>query len=165
MMHRSQEPKFRASAIHLIHRAQQCADRLLETRMQQLGLTSTQLIVLSAVSAQAGMSQAQLCAVTGVDRTTMAQVVQRMVKKDLLQRKHARTDGRTYRIELAPRGCDVMIEAAAASEMASDKLLAALPAERRERFIENLRGIVGDFGPASGRSQQGNLDEMVGPST
>ena len=64
------------SALHLLHRASQCASALFGG--SRLGdLTPRQYALLLTVDANKGLSQTQLVELTMVDRSTIADVVRR----------------------------------------------------------------------------------------
>lgn len=142
MSHRKPDSQLDASVIHLIHRARQCADVVLQNRSLELDLTPTQILILAAVSANAGLSQTELCEATGIDRSTTADVVRRMVNKGLLRRVRTKKDARTYALNLTVQGHQAMSAAAPAAAGAGEELLAVLPVEHRERFIESLHTVI-----------------------
>lgn len=162
MSGRSEQPPLDRSVFHLIHRAQQCADTLLQSRTLELDLTPTQITVLAAVSERAGSSQADLCAATGIDRSTMADVVRRMVKKGLLRRASSKRDARTYAISLTNRGQSVLSAAAPIATMSGTDLLAVVPRASRERFVEDLRKIISAFAGPGEKSQRDAGSEIKG---
>ena len=76
-----------SSALHLLHRAGQCADELFATNVGTSDLTPRQFAVIKAVEASEEPSQTMLVEKTGIDRSTLADIVRRLVAKGLLQRK------------------------------------------------------------------------------
>lgn len=142
MSHSKSALPVHSSLLHLIHRVQQCADSMLESKTQELDLTSTQATVLSAVYVNAGTSQAHLCEVTGVDRSTMADVVHRMVKKGYLRRVKSKEDARAYVVTLTGRGHSALQMVAPLAASTEKELLAALPTASRTHFVESLRTIL-----------------------
>ncbi len=130
------------TVIHLIHRAEQCAIILLQNRTLDHGLTPTQIAILSALEARAGLSQTQLCDATGVDRSTMGDVVKRLVKKGLVRRARTRRDMRTNAIELTNNGKAAITAVAPVAAMAGEELLSVLPQRGRKQFIESLVTVI-----------------------
>jgi len=84
------------SALHLLHRAGQCAEVLFTNETGKADLTPRQYAILASVSQNPDVSQTGLVEQTGVDRSTLADIVRRLVKKGLLQRKRTRRDARMY---------------------------------------------------------------------
>lgn len=68
------------------------------------GLTRAQVQVLDAVKSHPLANQTQLVAVTGIDRSTLADIVRRLVGKQLLSRKRTKEDARAYAVKLTPDG-------------------------------------------------------------
>ena len=60
-------------------------------------LTPRQLAVIITVAQNEGLSQTGILDATGIDRSTLADVVRRLTKKRLLQRRRTREDARAYR--------------------------------------------------------------------
>ena len=48
---------------------------------------------------------------TGIDRSTLADIVARLLARGLIQRKRAKEDGRAYAIKLTPQGARSLREA------------------------------------------------------
>ena len=130
------------TVIHLIHRAEQCAVVLLQNRTLEHGLTPTQIAILSALSTRAGLSQTQLCDATGVDRSTMGDVVKRLVKKGLVRRTRTRRDARTNAIELTNHGQQAIVAVTPVAAMVGEELLAVLPERGRKKFIQSLMKVI-----------------------
>ena len=93
-----------ASALHLLHRAGQCAEVLFTNETGKADLTPRQYAILASVSQNPDVSQTGLVEQTGVDRSTLADIVRRLVKKGLLQRKRTRRDARMYAVRLTQKG-------------------------------------------------------------
>jgi DNA-binding MarR family transcriptional regulator len=130
------------TVIHLIHRAEQCAVVLLQNRTLEHGLTPTQIAILSALATRAGLSQTQLCDATGVDRSTMGDVVKRLVKKGLVRRTRTRRDARTNAIELTNHGQQAIAAVTPVAATVGEELLAVLPERGRRKFIQSLLTVI-----------------------
>jgi len=138
------------TVIHLIHRAEQCATVLLQSRMLEHGLTSTQIALLGALAMQAGLSQTQLCEATGIDRSTMGDVIKRLVKRGLVRRARTRRDARTNAIGLTSLGQQTITAVAPVAAMAGAELLSVIPERSRKRFIQNLLTVIEGLEKARG---------------
>ena len=108
------------SPVHLLHRAGQCAADIFQAEISDL--TPRQLAILMTVASDEGASQTKLVDATGVDRSTMADIVKRLVRKRLLQRRRTREDARAYAVKLTDEGRRVL-------SAASPVLRAALMSE------------------------------------
>jgi DNA-binding MarR family transcriptional regulator len=134
------------SPIHLLHRAGQCASDIFQDELGEEDLTPRQYAVLVAVSQNEGLSQTHLVEKTGVDRSTLADIVRRMLKKGLLQRRRTKDDARAYAVKLTDEGWRVLKAADPLARRVDDKILAVLPGQQRERFLQDLRAIIEALG-------------------
>lgn len=140
------------SPAHLLHRAQQKAlDLFAAGATSNSGgagsVTQRQYAVLSAVALHEGCAQAELVAATGIDRSTLAELVARMMAKDLLARERSKSDARANAVHLTEAGRAALEAAAPRAEAADAALLALLPKGKRDGFIDLLRLLTGDDEP------------------
>lgn len=131
-----------ASALHLLHRAGQAADELFAVSIGDSDLTPRQYAVLKAVDANEEPSQTTLVEKTGIDRSTLADIVRRLVEKGLLHRKRTRKDARMYAVRLTDKGQAALKRAEPVARATDDRLLSAVPAGDRERFLKALETII-----------------------
>jgi DNA-binding MarR family transcriptional regulator len=130
------------SALHLLHRAGQCAEVLFTNETGKTDLTPRQYAILATVSQNPDVSQTGLVDQTGVDRSTLADIVRRLVKKGLLQRKRTRRDARMYAVRLTQKGQNALNAVKPAAARVDQRLLSALGTEERGVFIGALGEIV-----------------------
>ncbi|MGQ0671645.1 MAG: MarR family winged helix-turn-helix transcriptional regulator [Hyphomicrobium sp.] len=130
------------SPIHLLHRAGQCAGEIFQLEMGGGDLTPRQYAVLVTVSQNEGLSQTHLVERTGIDRSTLADIVRRMLKKGLLQRRRTKEDARAYAVKLTDEGWRTLKAADPVARKVDDKVLATLPNPQRDRFVQDLNTIV-----------------------
>jgi DNA-binding MarR family transcriptional regulator len=78
----------------------------------------------------------------------MADVVMRLKRKGLLQRKRTKEDARTYAVKLTEEGKRVLRSAEPLAKRVDQRILDALPSKRRDRFIAGLAAVVGTLGRA-----------------
>lgn len=131
-----------ASALHLLHRAGQCAEVLFTNEAAKNDMTPRQFAVLACVANNPDISQTGLVEQTGVDRSTLADVVRRLVKKGLLQRKRTRRDARMYAVRLTSKGSSLLSSVKPLASKVDQRILAVLRADQRGGFIEALGEIV-----------------------
>jgi len=130
------------SPIHLLHRVSQCASDIFTLEMGEADLTPRQYAILLTVSQNEGLSQTDLVDKTGVDRSTLADIVRRMLKKGLLQRRRTKDDARAYAVKLTDEGARALRTAEPIVKRVDDKILSMLPAKQRDQFITDLQAIV-----------------------
>jgi len=131
-----------ASPSHLLHRALQLALDIYALDGQSGGLTQRQFAVLCAVSDDEGLSQTGLVRATGIDRSTLADMVARMISKGLLARERSVSDARANTVRLTEFGRAALNSAAPRVEAADQRLLDLLGAKKREAFMDSLRKLA-----------------------
>jgi len=133
-----------ASPSHLIHRALQLALDIYAEETGPDGLTQRQFAVLEAVSHKAGLTQTDLVRATGIDRSTLADLVARMTTKGLLDREKSTLDARAKAVLLSPAG-EAALEAARPRVEAADKrIVSLLPKGKRDVFLDLLGELAGE---------------------
>ncbi|MEQ1578838.1 MAG: MarR family winged helix-turn-helix transcriptional regulator [Hyphomicrobium sp.] len=142
----SSAARLERSPIHLLHRAGQCAGDIFQLEMGGGDLTPRQYAVLITVSQHEGLSQTNLVEKTGIDRSTLADIVRRMLKKGLLQRRRTKEDARAYAVKLTDEGWRALKATDPVARRVDDKILAVLPTNQRERFVQDLNTIVQSIG-------------------
>jgi DNA-binding MarR family transcriptional regulator len=130
------------SALHLLHRAGQCADDLFARNIGKVDLTPRQFAVLRCVADNEDLSQTDLVNMTGIDRSTLADIVRRLVERGMLQRKRTKEDARMYAVRLSASGRTALANAQPAAKTTDTRLLQVLPTEQRQDFIKALSTIV-----------------------
>src|SRR5262245_43253331 len=130
------------SPIHLLHRAYQAVDQVFASGMQTNGLTARQLAVLVTVLENEGLSQTGLVDRTGIDRSTLADIVRRLKERGLLQRRRTREDARAYAVKLTEDGRQVLRTAEPLARRVDQGVLDALPAKRRGEFVGALASVI-----------------------
>ena len=130
------------SPVHLLHRVSQAVQVVFAMGMQTNDLTPRQLAVLVAVAGNEGLSQTDLVERTGIDRSTLADIVKRLKGKGLLQRRRTKEDARAYAVKLTEEGQRLLRTAEPLAKRVDQRILDALPAKRREEFMGALAAIV-----------------------
>ncbi len=134
--------KLDRSPLHLLHRAGQCAADIFQAELGEGDLTPRQYAVLVTVSLNEGLSQTHLVERTGIDRSTLADIVRRMLKKGLLQRRRTKEDARAYAVKLTEEGWRVLKSAEPLTRKVDERILSALSAGQRDRLLQDLNSIV-----------------------
>lgn len=146
MKRESRPGRLESSAVHLLHRAGQCAGDIFSAEMSSEGLTPRQYAVLVTVSRNEGLSQTDLVGKTGIDRSTLADIIRRMLRKGLIQRRRTKEDARAYSVRLTEHGWSALNSAEPAATLADNRILSALPPERQAEFLDLLNIIVENIG-------------------
>ncbi len=133
---------FDRSLLHLLHRAGQGADGAFASEVRDGALTPRQFAVLAAVAERQGSNQTQIVERTGIDRSTLADIVKRLVSRGLLRRRRTKEDARAYAVALTQQGEALVAEAQGRLARVDEALLASLPAADAARFRRDLAKIV-----------------------
>jgi len=131
-----------ASPTHLLHRALQLALDFHTEAAGPAAVTQRQFTVLAAAGQAEGMTQNDLVRATGIDRSTLADLVARMLTKGLLERERSATDARANTVRVSPTGRLALGAGADASAAADERLLGLMPAKRRDGFIKALAALA-----------------------
>lgn len=125
------------SAAYWLHRARQASDDLMAQALEGSGLTVRQLTVLEALAAAGDVpsSQSDLVTSTGIDRSTLAEMIGRMEARGLVQRQRSTRDARANDVVLGAVGEEALSEARALAQAADTELLARLPKKHRDGFV------------------------------
>jgi DNA-binding MarR family transcriptional regulator len=105
-------------------------------------LTPQQFTVLAALEHNDGASQTTLVDITGIDRSTLAEMARRMFDKGLLERERTEEDQRANAVAITANGRKALRSARLAAERAERALLDALPASDRAKFVKYLALIA-----------------------
>lgn len=129
------------SPSHLLHRALQRALDLYVHAAGPDAVSQRQYAVLAAVAADEGLTQSQLVRATGIDRSTLAELVARMIGKGLLARERSAADARAKAVRLTDNGRAAMEAAAPKAAEADAALMKLLPSGKRSPFLSALARI------------------------
>ena len=130
------------SPSHLMHRALQLALDIYAEETGADGLTQRQFAVLEAVSLKAGLTQTELVRMTGIDRSTLADLVTRMTTKGLLERERSTLDARAKAVRLSAEGAARLEAARPLVEAADKRIMALLPKGQRQTFLNQLADLA-----------------------
>lgn len=136
------ENEFNRSPVHLLHRATQLTDDLFDEVLKGSDLTPRQVFIMLAIARSAGISQTMISRATGVDRSTLTDVVSRLVRKGLVRRQRARSDARRYSLTLTKQGEELLGNAMPLLEEVDRRFLSSLPETESGEFMRLLGKAV-----------------------
>ena len=131
-----------ASISHLLHRAVQISADLYTEQAGPEAITPRQFAVLTAVAEAEGATQSQLVRSTGVDRSTLAELLTRLTARGLVARLRSAGDARVNQVSLTESGRALLAATEPHAAAADLALLSRLPEDRRARFLKDLRRLV-----------------------
>ena len=133
---------------HLIRRCQQRAvDLFTEEVTSDLGNdgpTPRQFAVMLEVHQEPGINQTDLVRKLGIDRSTLTEILRRLIDRKLIRREKSPTDGRTNALYITDQGETLLHQALPAVIRAQQRILAPIAAEQVEEVMAALEILAGD---------------------
>lgn len=136
------DDEFNASLMHQFHRASQLADDAFSTAAAKHDLTPRQFVVLSATAKHDGLSQTSIVHMTGIDRSTIADIIRRMTRTGLLTRRRTKEDARAYAVKITDQGREVLESTKGIVGEVDEALLGRIPPDHREEFRRSLAALL-----------------------
>src|SRR5271165_6207350 len=130
------------SIIHLLHRASQRASEIFALETRAFDLTARQFAVIATVAQHEGLSQTDLVRLTGIDRSTLADVVHRLLRRGIIQRERTMEDGRTYAVRLTEEGREMLDSIKPHARRADRAVLAHLGDEEGKAAAQALGRLL-----------------------
>jgi DNA-binding MarR family transcriptional regulator len=140
-----EQKQFTRSFSHLLKRSVQYSVHLYMDEVGKTGLTHRQFTVLSAVDSNEGKSQTELVKITGIDRSTLADLVSRLMAQGYLQRKRSKEDARTNAIRLTLIGKKMLKTSQSGAEEIDKRMLAMFSASDRKVLLECLGTLASEM--------------------
>lgn len=127
---------------HSLHRASQLTDDLFAAAMAGVDITARQLTVLEIIAQSQGPSQMDICEIAGIDRSTIADMVMRLIKKGYVLRERSRIDARRYELDLTHEGRRILELARPIARKVEAQVVSAVSSDCIGPFREGLTSIV-----------------------
>ena len=137
--------QFTRSFSHLLKRAVQYSVHLYMGEVGKTGLTHRQFTVLLAVDTNDGKSQTDLVKITGIDRSTLADLVARLMAQGYLQRRRTKEDARANAIRLTPVGKKILKSTQNGAEEIDKRLLAMFSVADRRVIMDGLGTLASEM--------------------
>lgn len=129
-------PGFLIRRLHQLH----CSLFLEETRGHDI--TPVQYSLMTALGVRGELEQNSLALEIGLERSSVAEVVPRLQRRGLLDRRRSLEDGRVKLIRLTPKGTALLRKMAPAVQRAHDRTLDRLSKPDRDVFLLRLIELV-----------------------
>jgi DNA-binding MarR family transcriptional regulator len=127
---------------HLIRRLQQIAVALFMTETKSFDVTPVQYAALLAVSLHPGIDQTSLVNIIAFDRSTIGDVVARLISKRLIKRTRGEQDGRTKVLHITSLGEQLLRHIEPRVRAAQRNILAPLTTAEKAAFMKMLAKLV-----------------------
>ncbi|MFD3656446.1 MarR family winged helix-turn-helix transcriptional regulator [Streptomyces sp. 24-1644] len=125
---------------HLARRLQQ-AHHLLWNTMVSEEITSPQFAVLNTLVAEPGLDQRTVGERVGLDRSTIAELVSRLLRRELLDKVRDSQDGRRFLLRLTEEGARTHAGLTQRVDRMNHVFLGPLSDEEQQVFLELLRRV------------------------
>ncbi|QEV21369.1 MarR family winged helix-turn-helix transcriptional regulator [Streptomyces alboniger] len=126
---------------HLARRLQQ-AHYLLWNTMVSEEITSPQFAVLNALVAEPGLDQRTVGERVGLDRSTVAEVISRLIRRELLDKVRDPQDGRRYLLHLTEEGRRAHRKLTVRTARMNQVFLAPLSTDEQTAFFDLIQRVA-----------------------
>ncbi len=127
---------------HLIRRAHQVSSAIFAEECAGFDLTSVQYASLSAIDANPGVDATRLSQLVAFDRSTLGEVLERLVAKGWVLRDGSARDRRVKLLRLARAGESLLRQVEPAVRRVQQRLLAPLAPADRETMLTLLAQLA-----------------------
>src|SRR5258708_4971012 len=127
---------------HLIRRLQQIAAAIFMEETAEFDLTPVQYAALIAVREHPDIDVTRLSSLIAFDRSTLGNVVKRLVAKRWLERRGGQPDRRIKRLRVTAAGRQLLEAIEPAVQRAQTRMLAPIPKGEQKRLVEQLKQLV-----------------------
>jgi DNA-binding MarR family transcriptional regulator len=127
---------------HLIRRLQQIAVAIFMEETAEFDLTPVQYAALIAVREHPDIDVTRLSSLIAFDRSTLGNVVKRLVAKRWLERRGGQPDRRIKRLRVTAAGRQLLEAIEPAVQRAQTRMLAPIPKGEQKRLVEQLKLLV-----------------------
>jgi DNA-binding MarR family transcriptional regulator len=112
---------------------------------QEIGVRPGRFATLTLIGNNPGISQTALSRANGRDKSTLTPLLTDLVRRGLVRRTRTRTDRRTYRLSLTPRGEALLQQLTACARAHEEKLDRLIGPHDRAQFLRILRKVAGNI--------------------
>lgn len=143
---------------HLIRRAQQIAVSIFHEECGAFGITPVQYSILRLLDSHEGLDQVTLANHAAIDRSTMANIAERLEEKAWIKRVQSLEDKRQKLLYLTAVGKKLLEDVEKFVDITQQRILAPLTASESAEFLRLLEKLV-DFNNEVSRAPLRRLEE------
>lgn len=127
--------------MHMMQRALSKMKDALEEKIDEA--TLSQFVVLAALNDQpTPVNQTELVKLTGIDRSTVADIIRRLMKKRLVMRARSKKDARCYLVRISTEGQELLKSVRPAIAVIEETFLSQLTQRQREDLAIALERLA-----------------------
>lgn len=127
---------------HLIRRAHQISWAIFLDECSEFSLTPVQYAALCSIAANSGIDATRISNAIAFDRSTIGSVLDRLEKRNLIERRASPNDRRQKLIFLTDDGHKLLNDCKEAVDRVQNRIVAVLNKEERETFLKLMTRIV-----------------------
>lgn len=130
------------ATLSIAHRIEQTLTDIWVDESKRAGIgriTARQAILIDAIANASSPSQTDLTHITGIDRSTLAEMTKRLVEKGFIKRRRNRDDARAYSVSLTDEGKRLASSVAPVVSATTERLSAAVAGLKGLRLREEAR--------------------------
>ncbi len=110
-------------------------------KLAPIDVSPAQFSVLVVISANSGLSQAELAATLGIERARLVRMLHTLEGRGLTQRSPSSADGRRHELRLTREGQKILAQAKTLASQHETALQARLGAEKYKLVLDALRNV------------------------
>ncbi len=133
----------------LLHRANQTATDAFAEASGDSELTPRQVQVLAAIEELEGGSQTNIVTATGIDHSTLADIIRRLSKRKLIERRRKKEDARAYEVKLSEAGQRELAKGKPVLKTVEKTLTAKLSTSERGDLVALLEKVIAATKPTA----------------
>jgi DNA-binding MarR family transcriptional regulator len=127
--------------------------KLVDRRLQPLGLTRAQWSVLAILSRRDGLSQSQLAEVLEIEKTTTGRLIDHGEKKGWIERRPIPGDRRLWAVHLTESARPLIAEVETIVMNARTEMLNGFSPDQQQDFTRALQAVKSNLSAALGADQ------------
>lgn len=127
---------------HLIRRAQQISVAIFHEECGDFDITPVQYAILSLLDQNEGLDQLSLASMAGVDRSTMANLAERLEARGMIKRMQSLLDKRQKLLYLTAEGKQKLVHLKYRVQKVQERLLAPFSKDEAQEFVRLLEKLV-----------------------
>jgi DNA-binding MarR family transcriptional regulator len=122
--------------------------KLIDRRLQPLGLTRAQWSILAILSKQEGLSQSDISARLEIEKSTAGRLIDQVEKSGWIERRRVPGDRRAWGIHLTERARQLLAQVETQILRSRTEMLHGLSAEQQEQLSEILQTVKSSLAAA-----------------
>lgn len=122
--------------------------KLIDRRLQPLGLSRAQWSILAILSNHEGLSQSQISSELEVEKSTAGRLIDQVEKSGWIERRPIPGDRRLWSIHLTDRARELLVEVERVILHSREEMLHGLSAEQQEFLTDILQTVKSNLSAA-----------------